>query len=57
MNDQMIFQNLSMMAFNAMNRGVDRDTALKEAEETMRLLIKKSHDLAKEAKQLNDDEL
>jgi hypothetical protein len=48
MNEQMIFQNMSALMFNAINRGTDRDTAIKEAEETMRLLIQKSRSMAVE---------
>lgn len=47
MNEQQIFQSMSMMVFNAINRGVPKDAALKEAEETMRLLIEKARGLAK----------
>lgn len=49
MNEQQIFSNMSMLVFNAMNRGVDRDTAMADAEETMRLLIQKSREMANEA--------
>jgi hypothetical protein len=46
MNEQTIFQNVSMLVFNAMQRGVDRETAMKDAEETMRQMIQLSKKLA-----------
>lgn len=49
MNEQTIFQNISMMVFNAMNRGVDKETAMKEAEETMKALIQKTKEIAASA--------
>ncbi len=48
MDEKMIYQNMSQLVFNAMTRGVPREEAIKNAEETLRELMKKTKTLAKE---------
>lgn len=48
MNEDTIYQSMSQLVFNAMMRGENKDKAMKDAETTIRELVKKSKAIAKE---------
>ncbi len=56
MDEKMIYQNMSQLVFNAMMRGESRENALKDAEETLRELLKRSKSMAGELDKQNTTE-
>jgi hypothetical protein len=49
MNEQMIFNQISQLSFQNMMKGMDNETAVKEAEKTVKLMIQTSKKISEEA--------
>jgi hypothetical protein len=52
MDENTIYQSMSQLVFNAVMRGENREKAIKDAEETLRQILKRSRAIAEEAGQI-----